>query len=125
MKTNDIKTVSDLLEYLEENYNTKECSPSAFTKTIIINNIIAKVGLNPLLSNTLRAKCLQSNTVNEFIQAIKNNTKTDTKLTYVNVTKLESDIKNIVLIAGLKELKKVEAQQKKKKQKIKILSYGN
>lgn len=117
MKMNDIKTVADLLDYIQSNYDTNECKPSAFTKTIIINNIIAKVGLNPLLSNTLRVKCLQSNTVNEFIQAIKNNTKTDTKLTYVNVTKLESDIKNIVLIAGLKELKKVEAQQKKKSRK--------
>lgn len=111
MKTNDIKTVSDLLEYLEENYNTKECSPSAFTKTIIINNIIAKVGLNPLLSNTLRLKCLQSNTVSEFIQAIKDNTKTDTKLTYINLTKLESDIKNIVLVSGLEALKKIDVSK--------------
>lgn len=103
-KIKDVKTLENFLNVLESEFKCSECTPGRLVKDTLIRTILSKLsGSNVFVNENVRIKCLEAKNIAEFIKIIKANFNINVQFTDKAIEKLESDLKALMLITGLKE----------------------
>lgn len=113
-KLKSVKTLNDLLNVLQSEYQTTECVISVFIRNLLVMNICAMLqNTNAIINEKLKQKVVLTNTVDEFINCIRDNY--DCNRIINNTENIVSNTKALVTLTRLKEIEeKIEVLQPNK-----------
>lgn len=106
----EVKTLNDFLNVLQSEFKTAECKPGRFVKATVIHLLIDKLqGQNVIVTQAIKTRVLESESIEHFIKIVQAHFNCDQLLTG-SKEKLISDTEKLQALTGLKE--KEEAKPK-------------
>ena len=117
-------TLNDYLNTLLKYYDCENCQPSGFIKSTIVFKLVGMLnGVNVIVTEAVRIKCLNSGNIKEFINIIVQSFNLNGNLSTASKINLVDNTEMLLKLTGLKELeninfKKAETQKPELKKAI-------